>query len=65
MGLFLVRKFAELHKGGIYIGDIEDYTQFTFYLPIETVDGECIYNRGIDENSVIEKCNMEFSDIYL
>lgn len=65
MGLFLVRKFAELHKGGIYIDDIEDYTQFTFYLPIETVDGECIYNRGIDENSVIEKCNMEFSDIYL
>ena len=58
MGLFLVRKFAELHKGGIYIDDIEDYTQFTFYLPIETVDGECIYNRGIDENSVIEKCNM-------
>ena len=63
MGLFLVRKFAELHNGGIYIDNIEECTQFTLYLPITRVDGECVHEME-DENFVIEKCNMEFSDIY-
>lgn len=65
MGLFLVRKFADLHNGGIYVDDMEGYTQFTVHLPIRTIDREYIYERETDENSIIEKCNMEFSDIYL
>ena len=64
IGLFLVRKFVELHGGKIYVDDIEDATQLTFYLPIETIDGEYIHNETICENDIADKCNIEFSDIY-
>ncbi|MDV4151111.1 HAMP domain-containing sensor histidine kinase, partial [Clostridium sp. AL.422] len=64
IGLFLVRKFVEIHNGKIYVDDIEEATQFTFYLPIETIDEEYIYNEIVDENNIAEKCSIEFSDIY-
>lgn len=64
MGLFLARKFLEMHGGDIYLDDLEEDTQFTFFLPIKTVEGEYRYNRDLDKNYVINKCNIEFSDIY-
>lgn len=64
MGLFLARKFVEMQGGNIYLDDIEDGTQFTFYIPIKTVDGEYMYNRIFDENYIVNMCNIEFSDIY-
>lgn len=64
IGLFLVRKFVEMHSGKIYIDDIEDATQLTFYLPINTIDKEYNSNEIINENDISEKCNIEFSDIY-
>ena len=65
IGLFLARKFVEMHGGKIYVDNIEDATQLTFYLPIATIEGEGICNQIIDENNIIEKCNIEFSDIYI
>lgn len=64
VGLFLVRKFAEIHNGGIYIDDLDECTQFTLYLPITCVEKEVVYERE-DDDLLIEKCNIEFSDIYL
>lgn len=64
MGLFLARKFLEMHGGDIYLDDLEEDTQFTFFLPIKTVEGEYRYNRDFDKNYIINKCNIEFSDIY-
>ena len=64
IGLFLVKNFVEMHNGKIYVDDVEDATQITFYLPIEVIEGGDIYNEVIDENKIIEKCNIEFSDIY-
>ena len=64
MGLFLARKFLEMHGGDIYLDDLEEDTQFTFFLPIKTVEGEYRYNRDLDKNYIINKCNIEFSDIY-
>ena len=64
IGLFLVRKFVEMHNGKIYIDDIKDATQLTFYLPIKTIDKDYNYNGIINENDFSEKCNIEFSDIY-
>lgn len=65
IGLFLARKFVEMHGGKIYVDNVENATQLTFYLPIETIKGEGICNQIIDENNIIEKCNIEFSDIYI
>lgn len=65
IGLFLTKKFVEMHKGKIYLDDIEDATQFTFYLPIRTLDKGYKSNDNSDVNNNVEKCNIEFSDIYL
>ncbi|MGG7058927.1 sensor histidine kinase [Clostridium nigeriense] len=62
IGLFLVRKFVEMHNGKIYVENIENATQFTFYLPIYIIEEE-VYNQIIDENDILNKCNIEFSDI--
>ncbi|MGN0145189.1 MAG: ATP-binding protein [Clostridium sp.] len=65
LGLFLTRKYVEMHKGEIYVETLENGTKFTFYLPIETVEGEVIYNNNLDENHIIEKCNIEFAGMYM
>ena len=65
LGLFITKKFVEMHNGSIFVDSIENYTQFTFCIPIHTIDGQDIYIRKSDENKMIEKCNIEFSDIYI
>ncbi|WP_122638720.1 sensor histidine kinase [Romboutsia sp. Marseille-P6047] len=65
IGLFLVKKFVEMHSGKIYIDSIENATQITFYLPIYTIDEEYVYNQKIGKNDIIEKCDIELSDIYI
>ena len=63
IGLFLCRKFIEMHEGEIFLDNIDNATQFSFYLPINITD-EKIHNTIIQKDSLIERCNIEFSDIY-
>ena len=63
IGLFLCRKFIEMHGGEIFLDNIDNGTQFSFYLPINITE-EKIYNPIIQKDSLIERCNIEFSDIY-
>ena len=63
IGLFLCRKFIEMHEGEIFLDNIDNGTQFSFYLPINITE-EKIYNPIIQKDSLIERCNIEFSDIY-
>ena len=63
IGLFLCRKFIEMHGGEIFLDNIDNGTQFSFYLPINIIE-EKINNPIIQKDSLIEKCNIEFSDIY-
>ncbi|WP_196001900.1 HAMP domain-containing sensor histidine kinase [Clostridium sp. 1001271B_151109_B4] len=64
IGLFLARNFVEMHGGKIYLDNIDKGTQFTFYLPIKIIEEEIISKTITNENSHIERCNIEFSDIY-
>ena len=63
IGLFLYRKFIELHGRDIFLDNIDNGTQFSFYLPINITE-EKINNPIIQKDSLIERCNIEFSDIY-
>ena len=63
IGLFLCRKFIEMHGGEIFLDNIDNGTQFSFYLPINITE-EKIHNTIIQKDSLIERCNIEFSDIY-
>lgn len=65
LGLFITKKFVEMHNGSIFVDSMANYTQFTFCIPIHTIDGQDIYIRKSDENKMIEKCNIEFSYIYI
>ena len=66
IGLFLVKLLVELHGGRIYVDTSESKgTKFVFILPIrltEEKNENYTYTKQI--SSKVEKCDIEFSDIY-
>ena len=67
IGLSLVKSLVELHNGIIYVeSEIGVGSEFTFELPVGIIEDESsiILEREISKSSQIEKCNIEFSDIY-
>ena len=67
IGLYLVKKLIELHKGKIWVNsEVESGAEFIFYLPIKTINNEDdVKIYAIEPNSMMDKCNIEFSDIYM
>ena len=65
IGLYIVKSLVELHNGDIWVDVSENNkTKFIFDLPIVYVN-DGVENKNIKINSdKIERCNMEFSDIY-
>ncbi|MBO3443819.1 ATP-binding protein [Clostridium sp. CCUG 7971] len=66
IGLSLTKSLIEMHKGEIYVNSEEGVgSEFIFELPIVTVEEE---HKTIPDGNYsdfqIEKCNIEFSDIY-
>ena len=53
-----------MHNGKIYVDDINNATQLTFYLPINIIDKD-ICNEIVYDDNISEKCSIEFSDIYM
>lgn len=66
IGLFLCKSFVELHGGEIWVNtNFKDGAEFIFYLPIKLTADKKIDKLITDtSSSKIEKCNIEFSDIY-
>lgn len=67
IGLSLVKSLVELQNGRIYVNsELGVGSEFTFELPITFIeeDSKVISERKVSESSQIEKCNIEFSDIY-
>lgn len=66
IGLSLVKALVELHGGEIYIdSEVDKGTKVRFELPIRQVGEEESIDRSLCiGNCKIEKCNVEFSDIY-
>lgn len=64
IGLSLVKSLVKMHKGDIYVDSkINEGTKFTIKLPIRQVENNNSKNISLNK-SKIEKCNIEFSDIY-
>ena len=65
MGLYLVKRLVEMHDGEIWLNTtVESGAEFIFYIPIKMIDNEEIEVHKIDYQSKIDKCNIEFSDVY-
>nr|WP_286184071.1 ATP-binding protein [Clostridium sp. CCUG 7971] len=66
IGLSLVKSLVNMHDGDIYVkSNIGEGTEFIFEIPIKTVEEENEnMNKDNYEELRIEKCNIEFSDIY-
>ncbi|HSQ90377.1 MASE3 domain-containing sensor histidine kinase [Romboutsia sp.] len=67
IGLSLVKSLVELHKGTITLKSKEGVgSEFIIELPIFAVSQHCVKNNDeIFQSNIIEKINIEFSDIYL
>ena len=66
IGLYLVKCLVEAHGGKIWLNtEVESGVEFIFYLPIKKIDNEDdIKIYSIEEHSIMDKCNIEFSDVY-
>lgn len=66
IGLFLCKSFINLHGGEIWVNPaFKNGAEFIFYLPIKLRDDEKIQTFTPEtSSSKIEKCHIEFSDVY-
>lgn len=66
IGLYLVKLLVEMHEGKIWLNTkIEDGVEFVFYIPIKSIDSiDDIMLYNIEEHTIIDKCRIEFSDVY-
>lgn len=64
IGLSLVQSFVELHKGKIKVNnEIQNGAEFIITLPVYLVEENNTEKKEI-ENNIIERVNIELSDIY-
>lgn len=67
IGLSLVNSFVEMHGGNISVkSKLGKGSEFIIELPVKVCDEECKNEEVIDvaRKIQIQKCNIEFSDIY-
>jgi len=66
IGLFLVKSLVELHNGRVYVDtSVSEGSKFVVIIPILlTKEKEEQYTYRKQISSKIERCNIEFSDIY-
>ena len=66
IGLYLVKYLVEKHNGEIWLNtQVNSGVEFIFYIPIKTTNNkDYIKTHFVEEHSMIDKCRIEFSDVY-
>ncbi|MFP4371737.1 MAG: PAS domain S-box protein [Halanaerobium sp.] len=64
IGLSLVKSIVEMHGGKISLDSIYGiYSKFSVYLPAQTIDQKTVEAESYSADSLINKVELEFSDI--
>jgi PAS domain S-box-containing protein len=64
IGLSLVKSIVEMHGGKIELDSIYGvYSRFSVYLPAETIDERTLAAESYSADSLLNKVELEFSDI--
>lgn len=65
IGLAIVRSLVDLHNGTINVeSELGNGSRFEIVLPITYLENENLMDNSIPRTNKVEKCNIEFSDIY-
>ena len=65
IGLSIVKSIVEMHGGKIEVfSEIGKGTEFVFNIPIKILEEENVILNCDNKDYHVEKCNIEFSDIY-
>ncbi len=65
IGLSIVKSIVEMHGGKIEVfSEIGKGTEFIFNIPIKILKEENVILKCENRDYHVEKCNIEFSDIY-
>ncbi len=65
IGLYLAKQIVEVHGGKIWLNtEFDDGAEFIFYLPIKTIDNKDVVVNHIKDHSIVDRCKIEFSDVY-
>ena len=65
IGLSIVKSIVEMHGGKIEVfSEVGKGTEFVFNIPIKILEEENVILTCDNKDYHIEKCNIEFSDIY-
>lgn len=65
IGLYIVKSFVKQHGGEIWVNyEVQNGTEIDFTIPIKTVSENEAACDLLKSESRVEKCNIEFSDIY-
>ena len=65
IGLSIVKSIVEMHGGKIEVfSEIGKGTEFIFNIPIKILEEENVMLNCDNKDYHVEKCNIEFSDIY-
>lgn len=67
IGLSIVNEFTRIHKGEVKVfSELGKGTTFEVILPnkINNIDNNNIIKNNKDIQNKVERCNIEFSDIY-
>lgn len=65
IGLYLVKSIVEMHGGRLELeSNFGEYTEFKIYLPNKTIDIDTVEQESYSPASLLDKIEIEFSDIY-
>ena len=65
IGLYLVESIVKMHGGRVEVeSEFKEYSEFKIFLPVKIIDKDTIKKESYSPANLLDKIEIEFSDIY-